>query len=166
MSSTRSKAVSLVEDYPPEKTCLLPETCRVLRVVESRLERLEGCDDYVPPWESSFLNALSRPLIVVATAIVCERNKTGEMGKHVKPFTDHGPWTTYELASTLNICQSGGCCDMGCVRLMYSIRGRPGAQEERAARIHIKISASDDGPPIVVRAHFLVSHSFPIPPTL
>ena len=159
------KAVRFIEDNPPEKAGLLPETCPVLRVVELRLEHLEGCDDYVPPWASSFLDARSHPLIVVSTAVVCERNETGELGNRVEPFIDHGPWTTYELASAHNICQSGRvagrCCDMGCVRLMYPIRGRPGAQEERAARIHTKISASGDGPHIAVRAHFFDGHSFP-----
>ena len=82
--------VCLVEDNLPEKTCLLPETCPVPGVVESRLERLEGCDNYVPPWASSFLGALSCPLVVVATAVVCERNETGEMGNRVEPFADHG----------------------------------------------------------------------------
>ena len=112
MSSTHWKALGLVEDNPPEKTCLLPETCPVLGVVESRLERLEGCDDYVPTWASSFLDALSRTLIVVATAVVCEWHETGEMGNCVEPFVDHGPCTTYELARALNICQSGRCWDM------------------------------------------------------
>ena len=55
---------------------------------------------------------------------------------------------------------------MRCVRLMYSNRGLPGAQEERAARIHTKKSASGDRPPIVVHAYFIVGHSFPSPPTL
>ena len=82
-------------------------------MVESRLERLEVCDDYVPPWASSSLNARSCPLIVAAAAVVCERNETGEMGNRVEPFADHCPWTTYELDSALNICQSGRCCDMG-----------------------------------------------------
>ena len=169
LSFTRSKAASLIEDIPPAKAYLLPETCPVLLVVESPVECLKGCDDYVLPWVSSFLNSRSRPLIVVATAVVCERNETGELGSHVEPFVDHGPWTTYELGSVLNICQSGRvagrCCDMGCVRLMYPIRGRPGAQEEREARIHTKISVSRNGPPIAVRARFFAGHSFPNLPT-
>ena len=98
--------MSLVEDNPPEKTCLLPETYPVPGVVESRLERLEGCDDYLLPWASSSLDARSYLLIVVANAVVCERNETVEMGNRVVPFPDHGLITTYELASVLNICQS------------------------------------------------------------
>ena len=114
-SSTCSKAVSLVQVNRPEKPCLLPETCPIAGVVELRLERLEGCDDYVPLWASSFLDAPSHPLIVVTSPVVCERNETGEMGNRVEPFDDHGPSTTYELPSALNICQSGRCCYMGCV---------------------------------------------------
>ena len=135
-------------------------------MVESRLEGLQDCNDYIPPLASSFLDALSRKRIVVATAIVYKRNETVEMGNYVEPFTDQVPWTVYELASALTIFLSAGYCDMGCVTLMYSIRGRPGAQDETASRIHTKVSESGNGPPILVRAYFLVGHYFPIPPTL